>query len=289
MSEAPACAPPDPNPRPPKFRPPAGSADCHVHLFGPRRDYPFFPVRDYTPPEAPVSALQHLLTSLGLQRAVIVQPSVYGLDNRATLDGSKALGPNGRAVVVIDSSITDSELKAMHAAGARGVRVNLKLPGGIGLDELPKVVKRIAPLGWHIQFFLDVSTFEAFDRMVDLGVPSIVDHMGAMSASKGVAEPGFRRLLDLLGKGKLWVKLSGAYRLTGERTVPYRDVTPLARALVAANPEQLVWASDWPHTHFDLPMPNDGDLLDALADWAPDEAVRNRILADNAARFYGFS
>jgi predicted TIM-barrel fold metal-dependent hydrolase len=289
MSQAPICAAPDPNPRPPKFRPPAGAADCHVHLFGPPRDYPFFPVREYTPPEAPVPALQHLLAALGLQRAVIVQPSVYGQDNRATLDGSKALGANGRAVVVIDSSVTDAELEAMHAAGARGVRVNLKLPGGIGLDELPKLVRRIAPLGWHIQFFLDVSTFEHFDRMVDLGVPSIVDHMGAMPARRGVNDPGFRRLLDLLGRGKLWVKLSGAYRLTGERMVPYRDVTPLARALVAANPEQLVWASDWPHTHFDLPMPNDGDLLDALADWAPDEAVRNRILAANAARFYGFT
>lgn len=289
MSDAPACAGPDPNPRPPRFRPPPGGTDCHVHLFGPRDAYPFFPVREYTPPEAPVAALRHLLAKLGLQRAVIVQPSVYGLDNRATLDGAKALGPDGRAVVVIDSTVTERELRAMHAAGARGVRVNLKLPGGIGLEELPKVVKRIAPLGWHVQFFLDVSTFDAFDRIVDLGVPSIVDHMGAMSARKGAAEPGFRRLLDLLGEGRLWVKLSGAYRLTAGQTLPYDDVIPLARALVAANPEQLVWASDWPHTHFDLPMPNDGELLDALADWVPDEATRNRILADNAARFYGFT
>jgi predicted TIM-barrel fold metal-dependent hydrolase len=287
MSEAPMCRGPDPNPRPAKFKPPPGAADCHVHLFAPQRDYPFFPVREYTPPEAPVSALRHMLTTLGLQRAVIVQPSVYGQDNRATLDGSRALGADGRAVVVIDASVTDAQLEAMHADGARGVRVNLRLPGGIGLDALHKVVRRIAPLGWHIQFFLDVSTFDAFDRIVDLGVPSIVDHMGGMPAGKGLDHPGFRRMVELLAKGKLWVKLSGSYRVTAE-DVPYRDTIPMGRALVAANPEQLVWATDWPHTHFDKTMPNDGALLDLLAEWAPDGAVRNRILADNAARFYGF-
>lgn len=287
MTEAPMCHAPDPNPRPASFKPPAGAADCHVHLFGPRSLYPFFPVRDYTPPEASVGSLRHMLSTLGLQRAVIVQPSVYGQDNRATLDGSQALGPDGRAVVVIDSSISETDLQAMHAAGARGVRVNLRLPGGIGLDELPKVVKRIAPLGWHIQFFLDVGIFEQFDRIVDLGVPSIVDHMGGMPTRQGIDHPGFKRLLELLGKGKLWVKLSGAYRLSSE-AVPYRDVAPFGRALVQANPEQLVWATDWPHTHMEHLMPNDGDLLEGLAAWAPDEAVRNRILADNAVKFYGF-
>lgn len=287
MSEAPACPGPDPKPRAPALEPPAGAADCHVHVFGPPAQYPFFAVREYTPPEAPVAALRHMLAALGLQRAVIVQPSVYGLDNRATLDGAKALGPDGRAVVVIDASVSDADLKAMHASGARGVRVNLRLPGGIGLDELPKVVRRIAPLGWHVQFFVDVATFDAFDRIVDLGVPSIIDHMGGMPVRHGLDHANFKRMVALLAKGKLWVKLSGSYRVTAD-AIPYRDTIPMGRALVAANPEQLVWATDWPHTHFHGPMPNDGDLLDLLAEWAPDAAVRNRILADNAQRFYGF-
>jgi predicted TIM-barrel fold metal-dependent hydrolase len=287
MSDAPMCAGPDRNPWPARFKPPPGSTDCHVHLFGPRGEFPFFPVREYTPPEAPVSALRHMLTTLGLQRAVIVQPSVYGKDNRATLAGSKALGPVGRAVVVVDASISDAELKAMHADGARGVRVNLRLPGGIGLDDLPQVVRKIAPLGWHIQFFIDAASFDAFDRIVDLGVPSIVDHMGGMPVAKGLNHPNFRRMLDLLAKGKLWVKLSGSYRVTGERP-PYRDTIPMGRAIAAANPEHLVWATDWPHTHFTGPMPNDGTLLDLLAEWVPDPATRDCILADNPARFYDF-
>lgn len=285
----PACAGADPDPYPPKHRPPSRACDCHAHIFGPAEVYPLTGHRSYTPPEAPLGQYRHLLATLGLSRAVIVQPSVYGTDNRATLDAVEAGGNAFRAVVVVDESVADRELEAMHAAGARGVRVNLLFKSGVKIPELSSLAERIAPFGWHLQLLIDISSFpDLHATMSRLPVETVFDHMGHMPVGLGTDHPGFRAMLDLVANGRSWVKLSGAYRITAQTRPPYSDVVPFAQAIIAANPERVVWASDWPHPGVAIPMPNDGDLLDLLADWEPEPRLRERILCDNPARLYGF-
>ncbi|WP_263618534.1 amidohydrolase family protein [Ruegeria marisrubri] len=247
------------------------------------------PDRLYTPPEASLGAYEHLLDTLGFQRAVIVQPSIYGTDNRATL-GAAATDPERyRAVVVVDVSVTDAQLQQMHEQGARGVRANLLFSGDKAMAELRSIADKIAPLGWHLQALLDISTFpDPYTYFSNLPVQTVFDHMGHFPVAKGTGTEGFQALLALMHEGKAWTKLSGAYRITGKAAPQYDDVTPIARALIAANPDQVVYGTDWPHPHIPVAMPNDGDLLDALIDWAPDAATRRAILTDNPARLYGF-
>jgi len=290
MTDHPDIPPPDPNPRPPGFAVPPSACDCHAHIFGPAGRYPYAPDRAYTPPDASLEDYRQLLTSLGLQRAVIVQPSVYGTDNRRTLDAVAASDGDFRAVVVVDPDIADNELDTMHREGARAVRVNSLHGGGPGLEMLTPLARRLAHRGWHLQLLVDVSHFESLAAIVArLPVPVVIDHMGHMDAGLGVEHPGFQVLLEELSAGRVWVKLSAAYRLTRQAGYPYDDVGVLARALVTANPARLVWGSDWPHPRIHTSMPNDGDLLGLLADWAPDEEHRRRILVDNPASLYDFS
>ncbi|ESR27244.1 hypothetical protein N177_0223 [Lutibaculum baratangense AMV1] len=285
----PACAAADPNPRAPKFRAPERSSDCHAHVFGPAEKYPYTPHRTYTPPDAPLEQYRSMLATLGIERAVIVQPSVYGTDNRATIDAVRAGGRNFRGVVVVDENVSERELEEMHEAGVRGVRINLLFKSGIEVSDVRRLAERIAPFGWHLQMLIDVSEFaDLRDTMGELPVDTVFDHMGHMPTSIGTDHPGFQEMLSLLKDGRSWAKLSGAYRITTEFVPPYSDVAPYAKAIIAANPERVLWATDWPHPYVNVPMPNDGDLLDMLSDWAPDEAIRNRILADNPARLYGF-
>jgi predicted TIM-barrel fold metal-dependent hydrolase len=271
------------------FRPPTGACDCHVHVFGPEERYPFAAGRGYTPQPAPLRALRDRMAVTGLERAVIVQPSVYGTDNRATLDAVAEGGDGFRGVVVVAADIAEAELARMHAAGARGARLNLLSPGGPDASEPDRLAARIAPLGWHLQLLIDVAAFADVEaRLGRLPVPVVLDHMGHLPASAGTGQPGFQAMLRLLGRGRAWVKLSAAYRLTAEAEPPYADVAPLARALIAANPEQVVWGSDWPHPQTEVPVPGYGTLLDLVDDWSPDTATRDRILRDNPATLYGF-
>ncbi|WP_306131805.1 amidohydrolase family protein [Roseivivax marinus] len=288
-TEIPRCAAADPAPRPARFTPPPGSCDCHAHVFGPAETYPYVHGRTYTPPDAPLAQYRKMLDTLGIDRGVIVQPSVYGTDNRATLDAVRAGGDRYRAVVVVDEEVTEAELERMHAAGARGVRVNLIFRSGIEVSDVRKLADKIAPLDWHMQLLIDVSEFaDLRDTLGSLPVDTVIDHIGHMPTSRGVDHPGFRDMLALLRDGRSWVKLSGSYRITSETETPYEDVAPLARAIVEANPDRVLWATDWPHPYVNVPMPNDGALLDMLADWVPDEETRQRILVDNPARLYGF-
>ena len=282
------CQGPDPHTRQPRLEVPAGACDCHAHVFAPLSEAAMVAARAYTPPPAPLEAYRHMLSILGIQRAVIVQPSVYGTDNRVTMAAVRAYGRDCRAVVVVDPGIVEAELKAMDAAGARGVRLNLQYAGGVGLDAAAALARRIAPLGWHLQLLLDARDLpDLLPAIRALPVEVVVDHMGHMSAAHGIDHPGFRALLEALAGGRCWVKLSGNYRITAAGA-PYDDAIPFARALVAANPERCVWGTDWPHPALEAPMPNDADLLDALAAQVPDEAARARILVDNPARLYRF-
>jgi predicted TIM-barrel fold metal-dependent hydrolase len=289
-TDIPTCQAPDRHPRRPAELPPAGAADTHAHVFGPARDYPYAPQRSYTPPDSPLAEYMALLDTLGLERGVIVHPSVYGTDNRATLDALRAEPRRLRGVAVVDADVSDAELEEMDRLGVRGVRLNLLYSGaGLEFGVAERLAKRLAPLGWHLQFLIDISTFEGFaSRLSRLPVDCVIDHMGHMAAQKGADHPAFRDLLAMLGEGRTWVKLSGAYRLSSNDYPPYDDVLPFARALVETRPDRLVWASDWPHPAVTRPMPNDGDLLDLLWDWAPDAATRHRILCENPAALYGF-
>lgn len=256
MVELPVCAAANPAPRPARFRPPAGAVDCHFHVFGPEDRFPYWPGRIYTPPDAPLSAYGHMLETLGLTAGVIVQPSVYGADNRRTLDALDAPGPVMRAVVAAEPGIGDADLADLHRRGVRGVRVNIAAGGSGTLDDVADLAQLIEPLGWHIQFFVDVSTIaDRLPALADLPVPLVFDHFGYMPAAQGVDDPGFRAMLSLLEHGKAWVKVSGAYRITAGKEPPYGDVVPFAAKLIATNPDHLVWGTDWPHPSITTPMP----------------------------------
>lgn len=279
----------DPNPSPPSFPLPRGACDTHAHILGPASLYPYATDRQYTPADASLPSYENMLRVLGFERAVLVQPSVYATDNRRLLDAIKSAKVEMRGVVVLQETVADHELDAMHCIGVRGIRANLLRGNRSDLDRAARLAVRIARLGWHLQVLADVSTLGDLEQYVRaLPIETVFDHMGHMPAPRGVDEPGFRALIRLLESSRCWVKLSGSYRITGETHAPYEDVRPIARALVRAAPERVVWGSDWPHTTIRIPMPNDGSLLEMLADWAPDAVERDRILVRNPARLYGF-
>jgi len=239
-----------------------------------------------------------------LERVVIVQPSVYGTDNSCTLDALRRLGGRGRGVAVIDPGIADSELQAMHRAGIRGVRLNFATSGvrdpAAARRLLVAAAARVAPLGWHVQTYTSLAVIEALaGELAALPLPLVVDHFGGARAEEGPSHSGFGTLLALLRAGRAYVKLSAPYRVS--RRGDHADVAPLARALIAANAENCLWGSDWPHpgggegkgaARRDGIEPfwsvDDGRVLNLLADWAPDAGIRRRLLVDNPARLYGF-
>lgn len=286
---APTLPGPIANTRKPRAKFPAGACDCHSHVFGPQQQYPFAPTHGYVPPEASIEDYVRMLTTIGCERAVIVQPSVYGTDNRCTVDALRSGKFAFRGVAVIDEKTTDSELEDMHAAGVRGVRLNIKSKGGaLAIDTAPRIAERIKARGWHLQFFMDVSTLPDIDKeLVKLPVDIVIDHFGHIDATQGVAAPGFQTVLRLARHPRCWFKLIGPYRVSRQSPM-FSDVTPFARALVAAAPDRCVWGTDWPHPNTDF-MPNDGDLADMLLDWIPDDGLRARVLVENPARLYDFT
>jgi 2-pyrone-4,6-dicarboxylate lactonase len=291
-ASAPLCAPPDAHPHKPSFRLPPGATDTHFHIFGPMAQYGFAEKRIYTPPDALLADWQRLANTLGVERGVIVQPSVYGADNSVTLANLKAMHGQWRGVVVVEDSITDRELEAMHALGVRGIRFNVvDVAGEKGVLPMPLargLAERIAPLGWHVQFLMHVDDYPDLEKRFE-GFPTdfVIDHFGYMKAGKGVKDANFQAFLRLLKGGRCWCKFTGAYRISAH-DMPYPDVTPLAHAIIEANPDRVVWGTDWPHPKHEGAMPNDGEMCSRLLEWIPDAAIRDRVLAANPARLYGF-
>ncbi len=290
----PICDGPDPAPRKPRLKAPPGAIDCHAHIFGPVARYPFSPKRLFTPPDVTLAQYRALLATLGIERAVLVTPSVYGMDNERQLDTLNEMQGRWRGVAVVSTDVSGAELQRLHAGGFRGVRVNLFAKSGLLLDDLESIAARVAGFGWHVQLHADARNLaELAPRLRKLPVDVVFDHMGHVPAAAGVDHPGFQALLGLMGEGKFWAKLSAPYRLS-ELPYPCDDVTPFARALIAAAPDRLVWGSDWPHPavpgHMpaNFVMPNDGDLLDILGLWTADAALQKKILADNPRRLYDF-
>jgi predicted TIM-barrel fold metal-dependent hydrolase len=290
---APLCAAPDFKPQAPKLKMPALACDTHAHVLGPAAQYDYSSARVYTPPDCVAKDYRHMLDTLGVTRAVLIQPSVYGTDNTAMLDAMKADPQRLRGVAVVDSSISDAELKAMHALGVRGVRVNIvdvkdRKPGSLPMDMLRPLAARIAPMGWHMEFLMHADEFPDLDRsFADFPVPIVLGHLGYMKTSLGIDAPGFQALLRLMQAGKAWVKLTGPYRISGQ-PMPHADTVPFAHALLKANTERVIWGTDWPHVMMKGAMPNDGDLCDLLLQWVPDAAQREQVLVSNPARLYAF-
>jgi D-galactarolactone isomerase len=241
-------------------------------------------------PDATVAAYQALQRRLGLARVVVVQPTAYGTDNRCTLAALAELGESARGVAVVDARVSDGELADLTRAGMRGVRFRMLEPPELPWELLETLAARVHAFGWHVQFQMDGRFLhEKESVLAGLPGPLVVEHLGKFLEPVGVDHPGFRALLRLIDRGRCWVKLSGAYMLSRTGPPDYEDIGRLARALVRHAPERMVWASNWPHPLAkEGAMPDDAALLDLLLDWAPDAAMRRRILADNPATLYGF-
>ncbi len=287
------CAAPDPYPRVPTLRLPPLACDCHAHICGPSVTYPYYAKRVYTPPDALLPDYQSMLTTLGIERAVLVQPSVYGTDNTALLDALASAGPRYRGVAVVGDAVEEAELERMHRLGVRGVRCNVvDVPqedkGRLPLDWLVRLARRIERFGWHLELLAHVDDFPDFDHaFADFTVPVVVGHLGYMKTDRGLEAPGYQALIRSMRSGRCWAKLTGPYRISGE-PFPHPDVIPFVRARTDAAPDRVVWGTDWPHVMVKGRMPNDGDLCDLLSDWLPTPALRERVLVENPARLYGF-
>lgn len=284
-----SCLPPDPNPVKPSLELPPGACDAHCHVFGPAAKFPYAHDRSYTPPDAPVEALRKLHAHLGISRAVIVHASCHGSEMDVTLDAIASSGGLYRGVAVVEDGISDAELDRLHAGGIRGIRFNfVKHLGGVpDLAVFYRLLARIKPLGWHIVLHFDAGDLlEQAELLRRIDVPFIIDHMGRVKAAEGIAQPPFQALLDLYRRNPLaWIKICGAERVSvGKR--PFRDAVPFAQALIDIDASRLLWGTDWPHPNISKDMPNDGELVDLLAEMCPDAALRSRILVDNPTRMY---
>ena len=282
---------PNPDTRTPNFKMPAGACDSHCHVFGPAARFPFAADRSYTPPDAPKEALAALHGKLGISRAVIVQASCHGTDNSAALDAIAWSGGRWRGVAIVDDHVTDAELARLHAGGIRGVRFNFveHLGGRPDMEVFNRVVSRLPGLGWHLVLHLDARDIEELSPMCRaLPVPFIIDHMGRVEARGGLAQPAFRALLGLMELPNAWVKVCGSERVSSAGA-PFTDSAPFAEALIRAAPDRVLWGTDWPHPNVGKNMPNDGDLVDLVPLFAPDAALRQKLLVDNPARLYDFT
>ncbi len=287
----PHCPPPDPNPRPPRHRIPAGATDCHAHVIGPASRYPFVANRSYTPPDALLPNYLHVLKTLGFTRSVLVQPSMHGDDNTVMMNAiADADELDMRAVIVVPADIDEKTLAKLHEGGARGVRINLIYSGGnVDVTSAKEIAARISDFGWHLQFLADVSQVgKSLTELEKLPVPLVFDHFGHLPASKDVTDKGFDALIEMVKRGRTWVKLSGAYRVAGHN-FPYPDVRPFSDALVAANADRMLWGTDWPHTVCQHRMPNDGALADLICDWLGSEWLIEKVFVTNPAQLYGFN
>jgi predicted TIM-barrel fold metal-dependent hydrolase len=274
--------------RRPNFQLPPGTCDTHVHIWGPFDRFPVAKGAPYTPPERNKDDLRALHARLGVDRAVIVQTTVYKADNRAMLDAIAASNGAYRGVALIDESFGDAEYQALHDGGVRGVRFGFVKHLG-GIPDLPLVRRtadRIAQMGWHLVLHLDAANIPEFEALFrEFRLPVVIDHMGRPPAQDGLDQSPFRILLDLLRAPNWWVKVSGSERISAAGP-PFHDAIPFARKLMEVAPDRTLWGTDWPHpnVHWE---PDEADLVDLLPQFG-DAAALHRVLVDNPARLYGF-
>ena len=294
-THAPLCQAPDPEIRSPKIEFPAGAVDCHAHVCGPASQFPYAKERIYTPPDATLESYQSLLGMLGIDRAVLVQPSVYGIDNRAMLAALRAHPQKFRGVAVVSNNVNDiqdQELEQLHAAGVRGIRCNIvdvaDKSAGLPIQNLKSLAERIKPFGWHLELLMHVNEYPNLAKVFEnFPVDLVFGHFGYSHAKHGTHDEGFQGLLDLLKNQQAWVKMTGPYRIC-DGDLPYSDMRPFNDAVIRANPKQLIWGSDWPHVMVKKKMPHDADLCALFGDWVTDLALRKSILVDNPCILYDF-
>ncbi len=262
------------------------ACDTHMHIYD--ESYPLAPTAVSAAPRGTADDYEAVQRKLGLERVVVVQPSAYGIDNTVTLNAMAAFGAeNARGVAVVDDAASEAELERLASAGICGARFHMVAGGAIPWSMLDTVASKVNAFGWHVQLQLDGTTLPDRDAQIR-GWPGtiVIDHVGRFFDPVEPDHPAFRTLLALVDTGRVWVKLSAPYIFSAEPP-PFRDVGRLAKALVDAAPERMLWATNWPHPGVPSP-PDEGMLLDLLAEWAPDEATRTRILVDNPADLYGF-
>ena len=285
--------PPHPNPSKPVFVLPAGACDTHVHVYGPASIYPYSDDRRYTPPDAPTQMLEKLHQQLGVDRAVIVQATVHGHDNRAMLNAVSRAPDRHRGIALVRGDVTLAELKALHAGGVRGVRFSFvrHLGGAPDLEVVKRVADRIAPLGWHLQVYLEAEDLVRYRPFLEsLQVPFVIDHMGRIMVKDGLDQAPLATLVDLLKNERSWVKLSGPERISASLSTgefPYVDAVPFARQLIAAAPDRVLWGTDWPHPNV-REIPDDGKLVDLLPRYTSDTSLLQKLLVDNPTRLYWY-
>ncbi len=286
------CLPPIAATRPPKIATPAGACDTHFHIFGPVAQFPFSTKRSYTPDDAPLEHLLHMLDTLGMARGVVVQGHPYATDNCVVLDALQRQPQRLRGTAIVAPNTSRDELKRMTDAGVRALRFH-HMPHGVGfsplgLQSFEKLAPVMADLGLHAQFMMDANALDsALPFFQDWKLPIVLDHMGNVDAALGPQQPGVQRMCQLLATGKIWVKVSGTYRVS-QQYPDYPDARAIHQALVNANPDQVIWGTDWPHPRLEQDMPEDGHLLDLFNTWTPDAELRQKILVDNPVRLYGF-
>jgi predicted TIM-barrel fold metal-dependent hydrolase len=286
----PMIAGPDPDTHIVKFKAPRGSVDTHTHIFGPNARYPYAANRSYTPPDAPLEMFAALHAKIGIDRAVIVNATVHGTDNRPVTDAIAVSGGRYKGIANIVDTISDKELEALDKGGIRGCRFTFlaRLGGMPDMTKFNRIVDKIKGLGWHVDLYLESTMMVDFAPILrQLPVSYVIDHMGAIKAAQGLDQPAMLALLDLQRDEKCWVKISGPERMSASGP-PFHDAVPFAQMLIAGAPDRVIWGSDWPHPNVKI-MPNDGDLVDLIPLYAPDEKIRHKLLVDNPVRLFGFA
>jgi 2-pyrone-4,6-dicarboxylate lactonase len=283
-AHAPSCLPPLPTTRAPLARLPADACDCHFHVFGSENTFSFVDLRSYTPPPCAYSAYRAIADALGIRRGVVVQPSVYGTDNRLLLETLASDRAQLRGVAVVAAQVADHTLADFHDAGVRGLRINLCQPGPNSLADIGVLGRRVADMGWHIQLHVDLGRTDSIEAIVRSSpVPIVIDHFGMILSR---AAPSVIASLDrALSTRRCWVKLSAPYRCVDD-IAPCTNFLPFVQSLIEHHGERLLWGTDWPHPGLFAHMPDDADLVDLLADWCEDARVREQILVSNPRSLY---
>lgn len=285
----PSCMAPDNDTRTPRFKAPPLSCDAHCHVFGPHAIFPYSDNASYWPPDADKHALKRIHDKLGIERAVLVQASCHGIDNRGMLDAIKSSNGAYRGVCIANDTFSENDFQDLHDGGVRGVRFNFvkHLGGAPNLDVMKTVLDRVKPLDWHLVIHVgaeDLIEYENFFNQLDMDI--VVDHMARVPTSEGVGQKAYQILLDFMQRENWWVKVCGAERIAIQP--PFYDAVPYAQGLVELAPDRVIWGTDYPHPNIKRYMPNDADLLDLVPLIARDEATQKKILVDNPARLYGF-
>ncbi|MBB4689273.1 amidohydrolase family protein [Amycolatopsis jiangsuensis] len=283
----------DPDTHAPKWRLPAGACDSQTHIFGDRDRFPVKPDTAYVAYDATVQTMLRTHKVLGIERGVIVQPTAYGTDHSALIEALSVAGSGYVGCGRVDDSVDDDQLAEMDAAGIRGARFNFhpKLTASrLAPDEIRRTIERVARLGWYFKLQLvDMDPDEVTSLFDGVDAQIIVDHMGPLDYDRGLADPRFRKMLELLDRGNWWMLLSNGDKRAEAAGHPWDDAVAYAREYIRRAPERMLWASDWPHPIRPVPVPNDGALLDLFARYAPDEATRRQVLVTNPQRIFGFA